>query len=335
MTQGFESVISTIKDASAVRIGREFKAKLKLLTLAHDPLVEDIIHSSNYSVQGISEFAREDADKAIARAEELYAWAGTFLPDITQATLNRQAKLELMPYIVAMAYAVRVKLDAQLVKSTLLPEAKRSPYLKRACGIVDEFVRVLQAAIMAVTVKTSLLEIALDYHQSLATYVTLISTLRSSTHMMLLPADAPAERVALWDDGLAEIRYGAGQRRGDQSDAPVLSPYVLTPVLLWSQGHPLPRGQLRHNKYRHPARQRQGRHLVGAVYWKRLGKHEHERAPKHRRAARTLAGARSQLGKRPGRRGPRRRSHALPGARSVAPIPSPRLAFLRGSPRVH
>ena len=205
MAQGFESVISTIEDAGAVRVAREFKTKLRLLTLAHDPLVADIINTAENTLQDISEFAKEDADKAIARAEELYAWAETFLPDISQATLNKRAKLELMPYVVAMAYSVRVKLDAQL-KSSLLPEAKRKAYLQRACSIVDEFVRVLQSTLVAVTADTSLLEIALDYYQPLAIYATLVASLRGSTRMMLQPEDAPPKEVVFWDDGLSDIR---------------------------------------------------------------------------------------------------------------------------------
>lgn len=206
MARGFESVISTIKDAGAVRVAREFKTKLRLLTLAHDPLVEDIINSVENTLQDISEFAKEDADKAIARAEELYAWAETFLPDTSQATLSKRAKLELMPYIVAMAYSVRVKLDAQLVRSSLLPEAKRGLYLQRACGLVDEFVRVLRSTLAAVMANTSLLDIALDYYQPLATYITLITSLQSSVHMMLSPQGAPPKKIEFWDDGLSSIR---------------------------------------------------------------------------------------------------------------------------------
>ena len=206
--QGFESVISTIQNADAVRVAREFKAKLNSLTLAYNPLVEDVISFAKHGSQGLSDFAREDADKAEMRADDLYSWAQTFVPTGGgQAALSKHAKMELMPYIVAMAYAVRVKLDAHLVRSCLLSEVKRGPYLKRAHGIVDDFARVLQAALAAVVTNTSLVEIALDCYQPIATYVTLMAALRASVDTMLATERGPGSRkIALWDDGLGGIR---------------------------------------------------------------------------------------------------------------------------------
>ena len=206
--QGFESVISTIQNADAVRVAREFKAKLNSLTLAYNPLVEDVISFAKHGSQGLSDFAREDADKAEMRADDLYSWAQTFVPTGGgQAALSKHAKMELMPYIVAMAYAVRVKLDAHLVRSCVLSDAKRGAYLQRARKIVDDFVRVLQAALAAVVTNTSLVEIALDCYQPIATYVTLMAALRASVDTMLATERGPGSRkIALWDDGLGGIR---------------------------------------------------------------------------------------------------------------------------------
>ena len=208
MEQGFESVISTIENEKAVRVAREFKAMLNSLTLAYTPLVEDVISLAKQGSQGLSDLAREDAVNAEMRADNLYAWAQTFVPSGGgQATLSKRAKVEQMPYVVAMAYAVRVKLDAHLVRSCVLSGAKRGAYLQRARKIVDDFVRVLQAALAAVVTNTSLVEIALDCYQPIATYVTLMAALRASVDTMLATERGPGSRkIALWDDGLGGIR---------------------------------------------------------------------------------------------------------------------------------
>lgn len=109
------------------------------------------------------------------------------------------------PYIVCMAYAVRVKLDAHLVRSHFLSKADRNRYLQRAVDIVEKFVKVIIQALNAMTTNASLLDIALDYHSSIMTYVALIKTLRSSAQAMQSPKAAP-EETEMWNDGLAAIR---------------------------------------------------------------------------------------------------------------------------------
>ena len=205
MNHGFEQAISTIRDVEATRTAREFRAKLNSITLAYDPLVEEIaglVEDRNHS---LSDFVKEDADKAEMRADDLYSWASAHLPSTSQAALHKRTKLELMPYIVCMAYAVRVKMDAYLVRSRLLPETRRAAYLQRATGIVDNFVRVLGPALIAVMANTSLLDVALDYHLPIATYLMLIMTLRNSAQSMVSP-ETESSQVEPWDDGLSGIR---------------------------------------------------------------------------------------------------------------------------------
>lgn len=202
----FRKCNAALNDADAARVARDLKGKMNSLSLAYGPLVDTFIKSAEHSTQCLSEIAKEDAYMAIMRADDLYAWAETFLPNKSQATLSRWAKLELMPYVVAMAYAVRVKMDAHLVQSKLLSESSEAQYLQRNYAIVDDFISVLQPAIVGLISNTSLLEIALDYHQPLATYVTLIETLRTSAQLMLPLFESTPEKIAVWDDGLSGIR---------------------------------------------------------------------------------------------------------------------------------
>ena len=71
---------------------------------------------------------------------------------------------------------------------------------------MDEFDQVLQSALTAVTAQTTLLQIALDYHQLIATCLTLSVTLRASADMMLEPEAREHKKIVLWNDGLASIR---------------------------------------------------------------------------------------------------------------------------------
>ena len=303
MDQGFESVIASIKDAEAVWTAREFKAKLKTLTLAYDPLIEDMLSSTgDASDQSLSEFLKDDAHLAIMRADELSAWVDTFLPSAAQeAAMSRRGKLELMPYIVAMAYAVRVKLDAHLVKSSLLPKAKRGAYLQRILAVVDEFVRVLQRALLGVVSDTSLLDIAINCQQPLATYVTLITTLRVTADTMLAPEDAPPKDVALWDDGLADIRW-----RGESAAWMLPSAHSTYTYLCgtWrSQGDSPARRRAQRRGHHDSAHKRHREHMVGALCGRRLGSAGHARPAKSRPFPR----ASLRPGARPRRRFRRRR----------------------------
>ena len=204
--QGFEKAIATIEAPdAAVRTARELQAKLATLTQAYDPLVEDVIKLAEGRHRGLSSFAKEDAGNAELRAGDLYSWASTFLPGTNQA-LSRSARLEMMPYIVCMAYAVRVKLDAHLLRSHLLPRSKRAQYLQRAVRVVEDFVQVLNQALSAVTASSSLLDVALDFELPVATYATLITTLRDNVQEMLLLGRGMPSEIAMWDDGLSGIR---------------------------------------------------------------------------------------------------------------------------------
>ena len=113
----------------------------------------------------------------------------------------------MMPYIVAMAYAVHVRMDARVIKShSIADKAERKRYLERCHRTIDDFVKLLRSAILATVTDTSLLEIALDYYLALETYVMLILSLQASVKMTTSPEPVTGAKIKAWDDGLSKIR---------------------------------------------------------------------------------------------------------------------------------
>ena len=186
---------------------RDFKARLDSLTLAYEPLVDRLLSAAESGANTLPKFALRDAMRAESQANTLYSWARTFVPkDVAnQTAMDKTTKIKMMPYIVIMAYAVRVKLDVHYVESTSVVKAEKAEYLERSRKVVDEFVALLRVTTNAILDTSSLLDVAIDYHLALGTYIALMAALRKSVQMLLTPADAP-QPVALWDDGLADIR---------------------------------------------------------------------------------------------------------------------------------
>ena len=208
MTEDVSNMISdTIGDANSAQPVRELKAKLEPVMLAYEPLVRRFTQAAESDPPAFPSFARDDAARAEKAANELYSWASTFVSKGTrsQVQLNKQAKLMMTPYLVIMAYAVRVKLDAHYVESSMLERAEKLQYLERSCSIVNGFVALLRVAISTILQGASLLELALDYQLSLTTYVTLTAKLQRNVQMMLAPGDSP-RIIDMWDDKLSNIR---------------------------------------------------------------------------------------------------------------------------------
>ena len=202
-------MIAAVDRDDSAHVVREFKSRVGSLTLAYGPLTNKIINAAAENETSIlaGAVAQKDAGKAEAQANALYAWAGTFLPkDLpNRVNIDKASKLKMMAYAVAMAYAVRIKLDVFYVESHGVPEADRREYLERSRSTVEKFMQVLGAAMRVLLSGASLLEVAVDYHLALTTYVALKEALQASVQMMLAPRDAP-RTIALWDDGLSEIR---------------------------------------------------------------------------------------------------------------------------------
>lgn len=208
-------MIHAIDSRDAPRTVREFEAALGSAALAHQPLVQRFIKAldaggdtSTNTKRRFPLSAAKDAAKAETQANTLFAWASTFVPKTpaSWARWNKQDKIAVMPYVVAMAYAVRIKLDVHYVEGSMVSDAEKSDYLERSRKTVDEFIPILQMAVKATLDGSSLLEVALDYHLALTTYVTLLTALRKSVQMTLSPQSSP-ENVVAWDDGLSSIRW--------------------------------------------------------------------------------------------------------------------------------
>ena len=199
-------IADAINDQNS-RAVRDFKSKLDTLTLAYEPLTKRLAKAAESRSSTFTALALRDAAKAEMHANALYAWARTYVPTDTNALAKRDkaGKLQMMPYIVAMAYAVRVKLDVYYVESSGVDKAERLEYLERGRNTVNEFVATIKVVARVTLCDSSLLEVALDYHLALTTYIALMAAMRASVQMMLQPSDAP-KTIALWDDGLETIR---------------------------------------------------------------------------------------------------------------------------------
>ena len=207
ITKEMDAMIRAADNEHSARAVRDFKAKLDSAALAYEPLTERIIKAAEGGSGKFPSFALRDAAKAETNANALYSWARTFVPKDTdnQAGMDKAAKLRMMPYLVAMAYAVRIKLDVYYVESGGIDKSERLEYLERSRSTVDQFMGILEVAVGTMLNNSGLLEVALDYHLALTTYVAISTALRSSVQMMLAPKDMP-EMIKAWDDGLTPIR---------------------------------------------------------------------------------------------------------------------------------
>ena len=207
LTDDVDALIAAATRDQDARAVRDFKSKVDTLMLAYEPLTRRLVKAAERQAIAFPTLALRDAAKAEMNANALYTWARTFVPMETDAPTkrNKATKLQLMPYIVAMAYAVRVKLDVYYVESSGVDEAELFEYLERGRKTVDEFVAIIEVTVRATLCDSSLLDVVLDYHLALTTYIALMAALRASAQIMLQSSDAP-RTIALWDDGLDTIR---------------------------------------------------------------------------------------------------------------------------------
>ena len=216
LSEEMDAMIGDAGSEDSTSVVRDFKSRLDAVTLAYDPLTKRLLTAAESSGGGSSSsssssssfsfpmLAIRDAAKAEMHANMLYSWARTFMPK-AEAAMDKASKLRLMPYVVAMAYAVRVKLDVYYVESSNVNREERLEYLERSRSTVEQFLQVLQTAVRVTLRDSSLLDVALDYHLVLTTYIALMAALRASVQMILKSKDAP-KTIAIWDDGLVGIR---------------------------------------------------------------------------------------------------------------------------------
>ena len=207
-TEDIEAMIATVDTKDCDQSVREYKSKLGSVAMAYEPLIRRFTNAAESDSHEFPASAAKDAAKVEAQANVLYSWASTFIPRHTgdsRARLSKQAKLEMMPYLVAMAYAVRVKLDVHYVEGGVAAESEKAEYMDRSRSLVDQFNAQLRTAMDMMLQKSSLLDVALDYNLALMTYALLMETLRKSVLIMLAPQNPPGV-IETWDDGLSDIR---------------------------------------------------------------------------------------------------------------------------------
>ena len=207
MTQGVDAVVGAANHASSDSSMRKFKTKVDTLRQAFEPQAEKIVKTAVDESQQLTRYDKKDLARVEKEADELYSWAGShvYKKHENHVGLDKAGKLMQMPYLVAMAYAIRVKMDVCYAESREVKLAERRQYQDRNRSIIEDITALLQIALNAILEKASLLEVALDYHWAVSTYVTLMVALRESEQMMLTPRNS-SRTVELWDDGLSGIR---------------------------------------------------------------------------------------------------------------------------------
>ena len=105
--------------------------------------------------------------------------------------MDKATKLKMMPYIVAMAYAVRVKLNVHYVESSGVNRAERLDYLEHRRSAMGHFIENIEVVVRVTLHGSDLLDVALDYHLVLTTYTALIAALPASVTVLLKPKDVP------------------------------------------------------------------------------------------------------------------------------------------------
>lgn len=200
-------MIATACSGEGCLAARDFKFKLDAVKLAYDPLTKlmpQVAQSDAYTFPWLAMSYIAQVEK---KAGELYEWARAFVPKSTRdaVRMDKAAKLRIMPYMVAMMFAVRVQLDVYYIESAGVNNQERLKELQRSGDIVDQFTGTLETAVRVILYDSSLLEVALDYNLVLATCVTLKMALRAGIQTTLESEDA-SKMETMWDDGLSQIR---------------------------------------------------------------------------------------------------------------------------------
>ena len=198
----------------------EFKKKVEDAEFAYDDLIQKIAQATENEGRKLPPGARNSATKAYDHAKKLRYWIWDLMVDSdpSWASLKREDKLLSMPYLIALAYAVRMMVDARMVMNHEIEDEVSRKLKSLDCSrIMNEFLGVARSAIMALVCNLSLLEVAEDYYLPLAAYMKLSIGIKASDPIMPRPEMIAAAREQGWSDGLSDIRWG-GKKRDDDDD---------------------------------------------------------------------------------------------------------------------
>lgn len=206
--RSFESILDSVQSEAAKRDVREFKINMDAAMKAYVMIIRDMEAHAEAGEHPYPSYVKEDAKEAKRSATLLYMWAKTYVPKCTtdETTADKGKKLSKLPYILAMALAVRIEMDACLLEGDMMDSQTDTKLFEtRSQEIVIDFVNLLSDTLSELLTSTSLLEVALDFDFYISTYISLIRGFRAS----LKPLDYILPKLSEifdWDDGLAVLR---------------------------------------------------------------------------------------------------------------------------------
>ena len=187
---------------------QDFQEKQQYLEDAYKKVRKDKQMAASTTDKQFLLFAGENALKCEMRGEDLYKKAKDFLLGAiySEASLSKQKKRALFPYIEAMASATRAIVDSRQVRGrSIEDDAFRNEFLQEISALVSECTSFIRSAIMATASNTSLLEMALDYNSLIEDYFSLIKDLQACEPTTSTPGESPSSG-STWTDGLSAIR---------------------------------------------------------------------------------------------------------------------------------
>lgn len=204
MKSGFRRVIAAIRFHPEKETYRKLLMKTDLVTLSY----RNIISAFSFRGRRYPEYVKRDTDEARYRAEKLYFYAKSFMFEdpIYQVDPIKKIHQDSLQYIIAMALAVRVDMDACLVESEMMDYAEdREMFMYRSRRLILEYIGMLARQIVETMSCISLLDLVLDFHLHLAMYTTFVKSFCVSLDLIASP-DAKHCDEYMWDDGLTPIR---------------------------------------------------------------------------------------------------------------------------------
>lgn len=188
----------------------EFEKNIEDAKSAYDDLVQKIDEAIGNEGRKLPSDARSSATNAYDCAKELYNWVSRLL-DVSEsswASPKREEKLVSMPYIVALAYAVRIMIDARMVMSHESEDESSRELMSLECRrIMDSFRSLAGLAVIALTLNVGFLEAAWDCRLPLEAYMMLTVGMNANDPILTKRKSIAVVREQEWGmEYLSDIR---------------------------------------------------------------------------------------------------------------------------------
>lgn len=189
--------MENLPSMEAKRLVRDFYVKLDMLAKKYHPALKAVACKGEFP-----QYLKDDIKEIKRRAEELYSWAKIHLSE-----KSKLAAMQNMPYVVAMAFAVRAEMDACIAESEMATCTESKDFFLNQCReLGNKFLRVVMGQITTLFSDSTLLDVAFDLHTHLGVYVTYIKSFQASLELLKATDTAEYEHIYSWDDGLAPLR---------------------------------------------------------------------------------------------------------------------------------